>query len=178
MDRVAFRRGPTRGIVGTVPADVVLAELERIRKNGGGELTAGAVVNDARPPDSRLHPLFEWDDAKAGEQFRENQARRVIRAIVIVREEQAPAPAYLNVKIVRDERAVRFYQHSDVIIDRPDEFVSAVRLLRRHVLNAEESLSAARRLGERSARSDVDLQKLVSIGEALATARAIAERIQ
>lgn len=58
------------------------ARLTRIGRDAGG-LTAEAVVDDARPPESLLHPAFEWDDSLAAEQYRCEQARRLIRAVVV-----------------------------------------------------------------------------------------------
>lgn len=46
--------------------------------------SAKRVVDDARPEDSPLHSQFDWDDAVAGECWREQQARGLIRAVVTV----------------------------------------------------------------------------------------------
>ena len=54
---------------------------ERLEKNGG--LTAKRLVDESRPEDAPLHKEFEWDDATAAEAYREEQARYIIRSIVI-----------------------------------------------------------------------------------------------
>ncbi|BBY37516.1 hypothetical protein MMAN_16500 [Mycobacterium mantenii] len=46
-------------------------ELERLAAEHGDELTEQVVVDAARSPDSPLHSLFEWDDAKAARKYRE-----------------------------------------------------------------------------------------------------------
>jgi hypothetical protein len=46
-------------------------ELERLAAEHGDELTEEIVVEAARSPDSYLHSLFEWDDAKAARKHRE-----------------------------------------------------------------------------------------------------------
>jgi hypothetical protein len=46
-------------------------ELERLAAEQGDELTEETVVEAARSPDSYLHSLFEWDDAKAARKYRE-----------------------------------------------------------------------------------------------------------
>lgn len=51
-----------------------------------GEARPEAVVDLARNPDNPLHPCFEWDDTKAAEAHRIDQARYVLRAVVIVRD--------------------------------------------------------------------------------------------
>lgn len=46
-------------------------------------LTPQLVVDYARPVDSPLHDRFEWDDAKAGEAYRKQQARTLIKSVTI-----------------------------------------------------------------------------------------------
>lgn len=48
-----------------------------------GRLTPQDLVDEARPIDSPLHKGFEWDDAKAAENYRRHQASIMIRAIVV-----------------------------------------------------------------------------------------------
>lgn len=43
-----------------------------------GYFTPESVVKDARREESPLHPFFEWDDQKAGEQWRLQQARLIV----------------------------------------------------------------------------------------------------
>lgn len=65
----------------SLKAQDVGERLERLRSKG--ELTAEVVVEDARPPESVLHPAFEWDDRAAAEEYRREQARLLIRSIVV-----------------------------------------------------------------------------------------------
>jgi hypothetical protein len=62
---------------------VVTAELARIVEEHGN-LEPQIVVQAARPKNSPLHELFEWDNKVAGDKYRLGQARTLIR---IVREE-------------------------------------------------------------------------------------------
>lgn len=64
--------------------NMVGQHLELLREKCKGELTPGDVVNDARNPNSPLHPFFEWDDCVAAEQYRLQQARGLIRAVVAI----------------------------------------------------------------------------------------------
>jgi hypothetical protein len=111
---------------GGVKADVAGAELERIRDDHDGRLEAPMVVVEARPKDAALHPAFEWDDKKAAEEYRINQARRIIRAIRIVGPESQPSdePAYVHIKRVDGE--VPYYQSARVAITNQDEWALAV----------------------------------------------------
>lgn len=49
-----------------------------------GALTPRLVVDAARDPEHPLHDRFEWDDALAGEKYREQQARALIRTVKVV----------------------------------------------------------------------------------------------
>lgn len=73
--------------------------LAKISASGAGSLTPSAVVDAARLPRHVLHPHFEWDDQKAAESWRLDQARILIRCIHI-EDEEAPegrAPAFISV---------------------------------------------------------------------------------
>lgn len=93
----AWKSGyPTRGL----DAQMVGEELEAIRERHGG-ITAEVVVDEARPEDAPLHPAFEWDDKIAAEEYRKEQARNLIRAVVIRRpeaEERVPIRAFVTVR--------------------------------------------------------------------------------
>lgn len=61
--------------------------LTKIAAEAGGELTPHAVVASAQNPRSLLHRHFEWDDAKAAEAYRVDQARTLIASIRVEDEE-------------------------------------------------------------------------------------------
>lgn len=63
---------------------VVGEHLEMIRQKCKGELTPKDVVDDARHDNSPLHTFFEWNDGEAAEQYRLQQARGLIKAVVAV----------------------------------------------------------------------------------------------
>jgi hypothetical protein len=56
------------------------AEFEVLYERNG-KLTPELVVDAARPQRSALHDYFEWDDAIAGEAFRREQARHLIKSV-------------------------------------------------------------------------------------------------
>lgn len=49
-----------------------------------GILTPAVVVDAARPDDHPLHSRFEWEDAVAGEAYRQQQAHELIRSVRVV----------------------------------------------------------------------------------------------
>lgn len=89
--------------------------LEILQSTNGGRLTPRVVVDSARPIDSPLHPIFEWDDLRAAELHREDQARHVLSSIRIVqpRDDPKQAPrsihAYVSLEEDIDGEAQRAY---------------------------------------------------------------------
>lgn len=70
--------------------------LAKITEQAGGELTPSAVVESAKNKRSPLHQFFQWDDAIAAEAYRLDQARALIRSIIVA-EEDGDVHAYLSV---------------------------------------------------------------------------------
>lgn len=57
-------------------------ELRRIHERDHA-VKPEAVVEAATPPDSKLHPAFQWDDGEAAKAYREDQARHLMRSLTI-----------------------------------------------------------------------------------------------
>lgn len=64
------------------PADVAGAELMRLQNSPSG-CTPAALVEASRDENAPLHNEFEWRDDVAAEKYREEQAKAIIRAVVI-----------------------------------------------------------------------------------------------
>lgn len=84
-----------------VDAQVVGERLEVLQQAYDNRLTPRIVLDDARRPRSPLHPCFEWDDVRAAELHREQQARQLISRIRIVQPASSEGPqrmvrAYVN----------------------------------------------------------------------------------
>lgn len=74
--------------------------LDALQEENGQRVTARIVVDAARPDESPLHPCFEWDDVRAAELYREEQARDVIASVRVVTQngtQQKIQRAYVNV---------------------------------------------------------------------------------
>lgn len=69
------------GFRSSVKAEVAGEVMERLESEG--RLTPANLVEEARPVDAPMHRAFEWDDAKAAENYRRQQATQMIRAIVV-----------------------------------------------------------------------------------------------
>lgn len=83
-----------------VSAQIVGEELERIEKEAG-EVSPRLLVGHAKPVSSPLHSFFEWDDRIAAEEYRVEQARSLIQAVVVKAfdgaETRNPIRAFVNV---------------------------------------------------------------------------------
>lgn len=82
------------------------------------------VVDAARPVDSPLHPFFTWDDARAGDLWREREARELIRSVRIVRdgkEEPIELRKYINVSARAGESRFRGSAYLDADEIRKDD---------------------------------------------------------
>lgn len=106
-------------------AEQAHSTFETIRQRDG-KLTPAAVVDEARPEDSVLHPDFEWDDAQAAEKYRQQQARQMIGAVCIMQEEsKTPVRAFVSVSVSvrapapQDQKAGRQYLPLPVVLEDP-----------------------------------------------------------
>lgn len=95
--------------------------LTALHQDNGGALTARVVVDAARPIESPLHACFEWDDLRAAELYRENQARQVLASIRVVSQEHGGeqlSRVYVNViEQVGDEMERRYVPLSRIATD-------------------------------------------------------------
>lgn len=67
-----------------INAKVAGQELERIRTLHNGRLTPDDVLKEAKDRTSPLHDAFEWDNTKAAQQYRLQQAAYLVRSIEVV----------------------------------------------------------------------------------------------
>ena len=99
------------GIDRPVPAKEVGEHLRKLEEEHG-EVTREVFLESARPKDSKMHKLFEWDDVKAAEKYRLHQANVIIASlrVTVIEEKQEPVKlrafiqdrevsnGYLNIK--------------------------------------------------------------------------------
>lgn len=87
----------SRGISAETAVQVIQGISQRT-----GCVTPDILVNESKPEDAPLHKLFEWDDAEAADLYREDQARWIIRHLVVVTKEptsEVTPPQRLFIKI-------------------------------------------------------------------------------
>lgn len=102
-----------------IKADAQQAGLvcEQLEKTGG--LTAKRLLDASRPADAPLHDEFEWNDSKAAENYREQQARHIINSLTIVVEEQPVTRAFVNIRATGHA-----YESINVIVQQEDKYAA------------------------------------------------------
>lgn len=89
---------------------------EELEKTENG-LTAQTLLDANRPKDAPLHKEFEWDDATAAEAYRLDQARYILRSLVIVPSEDKPKETVRAVFTIGDGR----YESVRTILATPEK---------------------------------------------------------
>lgn len=117
-----------------VPAQDAGDELARIQ-SVHGVLRAADVVNESRPDDAVLHPVFEWDNLTAAEEYRKMQARQIIRAVVVQSTPgEEPKSVYVHVD------SAGGYMPMDVVASEPDLYSEAISELKAKLAGAERAV--------------------------------------
>lgn len=143
------------------PAQLVGQELDALQQANGGRLTARIVVEAARPIESPLHPILEWDDVRAAEMYREDQARHVLASIRIVQPRtdprQAPTMIHAYVSLTEDvggeqQRAyvpvARMFEDADLLKQAVERAAAELRSFEDRYAEFEAIARAARQARE------------------------------
>jgi hypothetical protein len=87
--------------------------LARVADGNEGRLTPNAVVESARNSRHALHKHFEWDNTIAAGRYREDQARAIIRVVMVADgdTEEGVARAFIS---VADKGGVAYHSHAEV----------------------------------------------------------------
>ena len=96
-------------------AGAVCEQLE-----AAGNLSAKSLLDVSRPADAPLHSEFEWDDSIAAEKFREDQARCMIRHLVVRLDSQPQELVRSFFKIEAREEAPESYTRIETVLKKPD----------------------------------------------------------
>ena len=129
-----------------VDAQTVGDRLTSIKDQLGRVYTPADVVADAKPWASPLHPCFEWNNRKAADLWREDQARHVIRSVETVETSddgtETRRPAFVSVCDRSQPRNESAYMAIADVLDDDT--------LRRRVLNdvTSQLRGLARRLNQ------------------------------
>jgi acetolactate synthase regulatory subunit len=98
----------------------VIEEILKVQKQKG--LTAESLLDEARKKSSKLHKFFEWDNDKAGDKWRLQQARVLINEVQIIVENKTRY-AFENVSIsvqnkgCEEEYVREYFPLADIMTD-------------------------------------------------------------
>jgi hypothetical protein len=149
-----------------IEADVVGNELDRIYEKHGA-LRPTDVVDEAKPDDAPLHPVFEWNDEVAGQNWRVHTARNLIRSVHVINENKEPSAVYVNIQTPEKQRE---YQPVEMVVNKPDMYAVAIYEAQQRINAAKKSLE---QLQNAASGSEIDTNQMATIQiamQALATA--------
>lgn len=126
-------------------AELIAARLLEISNRG--ELTPQAVVADAKAKNSPLHPVFEWDNGKAGAKWRLHQARNLLRSVEVIR--PVMESREIQVTPVFVHTGDSGYQQADLVVKREDLFAKAMTEAQARVSQARQAAEALEDLAKR-----------------------------
>ena len=125
-----------------------------------GSLTPSALVEAAKDPKSVFHPLFQWDDTQAAEQFRLQQARGILRTYKVqIKEWNSPYSGKLfNVRT--QPRGEGEYHPVNVVVKVKPYFDDVLDRLRARFNSMKETLEelkfAAAKAGKKTKSAEID----------------------
>lgn len=97
-------------------AEEAYREIERIRAERGGRMTADAFIQAARREASPCHKMFDWDVKHAAIEHWRSTARLILRSIVIERIGGKAHHAYFQIQ----EKRARFYAPAHEIMSNKE----------------------------------------------------------
>ena len=102
----------------SMSADTAAQEIKRIERVDGA-ITPVGIVDASRPTEAVLHTCFDWNDATAAEQWRQQQARALIRNIVEVHvaEPEKTEPVIVRAFVHVDGEERNVYRQLNVVVN-------------------------------------------------------------
>lgn len=108
-------RGMSEGTI----KNICQSELDNLYIDNQHKLTAEVVVDSARDKESPIHPFFEWNNTKAGEEWRKQQARNMIRAVHVVKSDrESQQREYVHVRVPSNGA---YYKKTTEVVEDPSE---------------------------------------------------------
>lgn len=128
-------KGLTKGVNPTIAGN----ELQRLQ-NLHGTVTPELIVKEAEKKKSPLHCIFEWDDLKAGYNYRLQQARTLLNNIeitIISDGESKKIPAYEVVTIKEGYKSIETFTPDDFEIVK-NRIIKELNLLKNKLKTYKE----------------------------------------
>jgi hypothetical protein len=166
MSKTVYQWRPGSRFAGDAKATAL--ELERIRTASGGALKASIVVAEAEPEDAVNHPHFVWDDSEAASLFRLQQARNLIRAVVVKHDDKPAESVYAHVPEIETNEGS--YEPLETIYQKPDRYLRAVAEAKADVVGAQRAVEELLRIGRISGKPREEIARIMLAVQALHTA--------
>jgi hypothetical protein len=104
-----------------VDPDAAWAAIQSVRVANGGLASPQKIVDAARANDSPLHDAFEWDNKRAAESYRREQARSLVQSFELVFESGRRLPAMVSVRVTdEDGKKRRGYMDTSEAMESAD----------------------------------------------------------
>ena len=106
---------------------------------------AAMVVKVARKSKGELHKCFTWDDSEAASAYRMNQARLILRMVIVIEEPTRPDDepityrAFESVSLASDEPKAMIYMPTRQALSNPDTRIQIMARLERTIAEAENT---------------------------------------
>lgn len=125
-----------------------------------GQITAEKFLKDAKRKNSPTHGYFEWDNNRAAQEYRLEQARLLIRSvdiIVISDGKEFETRAFHHIKINEDETA---YVSTNVIFSNKDYYFQVLENAISEIKSWQEQYRNYRELSKIFEAVDLTITKL------------------
>ena len=109
-----------------------------------GHLTPALVLESATSVTSPIHTLFEWDNEKAGHDFRLWQARKLIRSVKIERPDGQLMPKFISIRVEGE----RHYEEAKVLVQDFDKWTIVLEETAASLSELENRIESLIQLGD------------------------------
>lgn len=118
------------------------ADAEKVYSEiGDNAITPEEILKRARNEGTELHKCFTWDDTEAAEKYRLQEARTIIRLLVVTPEREDAEP----VRMYQISSTKSVYQPTKLFLEQPDEYE---KLLKRAKMELDSFMKRFRQLSE------------------------------
>lgn len=100
-----------------------LAEVERIKRKHNGLLTAEILLEESRHPKAVFHKCFTWDDERAADLFRIDQARNLLQKITVTLITDGESRQVRVYEVVKRSAGVGQYKSIDTLDSGDIEYI-------------------------------------------------------
>ena len=142
--------------------DKINSEVQRIYDRDGS-VRPTTLVDESKPEEAPLHNHFEWNNDKAGEEYRLIQARKIIRVAVIKTKDDEEPERVVHVPravIVKGDKE-GYYKPVSVVAQSVGEFQLALDEASRKLASAKQAVTALEKAA--SVRGDDSIQARLAV---------------